>query len=80
MAPHSHLKPLIRHRFEHGSSAPQLRREFGVSTHTIYWWSSREKWQRTPPPIPTRPLRAQPLAPAAPPSDDLWLYRSWMPA
>jgi len=78
MPPHPALKPLIRARFESGSSAPALSRETGVSPHTIYWWSSREKWTRTTPSLATVPRRAPPSAPAATQSDDLWFTRTWM--
>lgn len=79
------LKPIIRQRFEQGSSAPKLGQEFGVSPSTIYWWSSREKWGKNRADPNAAPIR-QPLpqqqqvarATAHPPHDDLWLTRSWM--
>lgn len=80
MTPRPALKPIIRQRFEQGSSAPTLAREFGVSPHTIYWWSSREQWGKRradPNAVPARPpvVRATPRTTQP---DDLWLTRSWM--
>ena len=92
MAPHHPLKPVIRSRFTNGganSSAPKLAQEFGVSPHTIYWWSSQEKWgekrRETEQDQINQRLRLAKPSPqpspsvlAAPRSDDLWFTRTWM--
>lgn len=90
--PRDELKPVIRSRFTNGgaaSSAPALAREFGISPHTIYWWSSQEKWgekrrqtehdqlnQRLR--LAKRPPAPSPSALDASRSDDLWFTRTWM--